>query len=708
MAVQLTRRYYALAVLFLCVFFLPFSANALIVKPANNLGLVGYWNLDEGSGTVAHDHGTGAHNGTLTSSPTWTTGRLGGALTFGASNNYVSTSLAWPSTSGSISEWVYPTSYSDWISPSGWKLLGTNNGFVLIDDGGSGTQGKWRAVFNPNVTSGPGEVDVVALQNDTLNAWQYLTMTWNLSGGTYVVHLYVNGVDQGSTTWTGTPGVSGVGNFNFGKSGDYADNYFKGKVDDVRVYNRALPSGEVKALYNQSAGTKLNASGAMLNAGTTLGQGLVGWWTFDGSTISGTTASDSSGNGNNGTLISGPSKVAGKIGQALSFNGINSTVQTGSDAIFTINGAKSFGAWVKWSGSGSETCVLDRANGYAITLASSGAAVVYLQGISGQPFTSTVIVTPGVWTHIFVTWDGTNIFIYKNGVLTQTISAPGPQSLSNDIVGIGATGLGTLFFSGSLDDVRIYNRALSSAEVKQLYQEGSATLNARGTTLQDGTTLSSSLVGYWSFDGSDITDKIYDLSGQGNNAYVVRSVATSSMKVAGKLGQALSFNGTSAYIDAGAGGNVGLSDFTIAAWIKTPAAGSGYPRILDKGFGSGGYTYYIDPTGSMGLGIDGIYQSGGRISGGAADVFDNKWHFVAVVAHRSGVATYYIDGAVDGSTYDISSKVASNLTNSVHIGIGQPVPTTATDVFKGTMDEVRVYNRALSASEIKQLYQLGK
>jgi hypothetical protein len=321
------------------LFYAPY-AHAAIIKPANNLGLVGYWNLDEGKGTTAFNHGsaTSTANGTLNSSPAWSTGKLGSALNFGGSN--VSAAMSWPS-SGSMSMWVNPNSYADWRSPAGWKLDPniTTDGYILIDNGGAGTPGRWRAVFRPNV-GGAAETAVVALQNDTLNAWQYLTMTWSLSGTTYTIHLYVNGVDQGSATWAGTPGASGVGNFRFGDAGDYVGNAFFGKIDDVRVYNRALSAGEAAAFYNRIAGTRYNSSAQSAANGSTLNQGLVAQWTMDGADVT-DKVYDRVGS-NNGYFNGGATSTAktlGKLGQAMQFNGINTytSVFNGSPFNFTSN-----------------------------------------------------------------------------------------------------------------------------------------------------------------------------------------------------------------------------------------------------------------------------------------------------------------------------------------------------------------------------------
>jgi hypothetical protein len=126
--------------------------------------------------------------------------------------------------------------------------------------------------------------------------------------------LYVNGVLQTKTVVLGDPennslatntetfsiGERRVGNWNF-----------PGQIDDLRIYNRPLSSSEVSRLYDWAPGP-------------------VGWWKFDERI--GTSANDSSGNANTGTLTNGPQWVSGKIGQGLSFDGATQYTRT-SDSL---------------------------------------------------------------------------------------------------------------------------------------------------------------------------------------------------------------------------------------------------------------------------------------------------------------------------------------------------------------------------------------
>ncbi len=731
MAISINKKRIIAAFFLLAAFACTNAAQAAIIKPANNLGLVGYWNIDEGKGTTAYNHGSAAStaNGTLTSSPTWGAGKLGQALTFGASNNYVSTGMAWPS-SGSISEWVYPTTYADWISPSGWKTDPnvSGNGFVLIDNGGSGSPGRWRAVFRPN-TAGAAEADVVALQNDTLNAWTHLTMTWSLSGTTYTIHLYVNGVDQGATTWVGTLG-NGVSGFHFGNSGDYDDNYFLGKVDDVRVYSRVLTPGEVGVFYNRSAGTRYNSSAQSGANGSTLNQGLVARWTMDGADVTDKVYDRVGGfNGYFYGTATSSAKVQGRVGQALNFNGVSpyNYVDMGDVPSLRLTGSMTVAAWIKPSRLGGDAIVngvffnksgAGGARAYSFYVTNTGGFVASIAStLSAQATrTSSTVLKINQWYFVVGVYDASRsaIDVYVNGVLDNgalTGSVTSAQVSNNGLpVAIGAReDSPSLSFAGKVDDVRVYNRPLAASEISQLYGEGGGKINASGATLQNGTTLgvSGGLVGYWPFDGSTIATTVQDRSGKGNNGYVL-GAATSSMLVQGKLGQAMKFS-TSVAQDIMVGTAPAAltfaynQPFSISFWAK-PASGvdgSTFSRMVSIVASPNKFEYFIianNNTFVFQVGKNGVGDSTVTSSAFTPGVW---YHLTAV--YDGANLNFYINGASVG-TAAYTFGALSSPDGMFSIGGGG----SAASGFNGSLDDVRVYNRALSSAEAKSLYTLGR
>lgn len=699
-------------ILFLSVFILyslfailPSVAHASGVLGNFNMGMVGYWPLEEGSGAVARDTSGGGNTATLTSSSWTTAGKFGKALSFGGSPQIASTSLSWP-TSGSISLWVYPTSYSDWVSPAGWKLLGGNQGYILIDEGGAGGTGRWRAVFKPD--NAGTETAVVALQNITQNSWQHVVMSWSKVGSVYTVTLYVNNVLQGSNTWSGTPGAGGVGHFHFGNSGDYPDNYFLGKVDDVRVYNYAMTPAQVGSIY------KVGVPAATIghSSNVPLSSGLVGYWPFDGNTtnwLTGTTR-DLSNNSINGSLVglsTTTSSVAGKIGGALKFSSASaqevSLGTTPANITFAYNQPFSISLWAKASatvGSGvfnrmvSTSATSNRFEYFVMASNNAFSFNVGKNGIGDASVAGPTFVL-GQWYHLIGVYNGTNINFYINGVSVGTAAYTyGALSNPDGILSIGGGGAAGNTFDGSIDDVRIYNRALSAAEAAQLYKNGGSTIAQSSNTSSMG-----GLVGYWTFDGPKInwaTGAVTDSSGQGNTGALV-SMSTSSSPVAGKVGQALKFNGSSSYVSNGNASTFALSSGTVSAWVKTSGC-----------TGSGGYCGIIVKQNAYGFFLKNnvldIYDwnaSADRNTG--VNIADGRWHHL-VEAFNSGVAngtTLYIDGVPRLTT---SMSVVSQV---IELEIGRGGTTSggaALQYMNGSIDDVRIYNRTLSASEVAQLY----
>ena len=143
----------------------------------------------------------------------------------------------------------------------------------------------------------------------------------------------------------------------------------------------------------------------------------------------------------------------------------------------------------------------------------------------------------------------------------------------------------------------------------------------------------------------------------------------------------------------------GTGDFSIWMWIKTQDTAESYNRLVDKNdvdLSTGGYVFYIRKSdGALRFGIDNTYVS--PVS--PADVQDDTWHFVGVTADRDDVATFYVDGAPDG-TADISGESAFDIDSTTNLRIGADQMTTPTLKLKGLVGELAIHNRLLSAGEI--------
>jgi hypothetical protein len=212
--------------------------------------------------------------------------------------------------------------------------------------------------------------------------------------------------------------------------------------------------------------------------------GLVGWWHFDEG--AGTVANDSSGNGNNGT-ITGASWVAGRYGNALSFNGIDNYVQVPDSSSLHITTALTITAWIKTTGSGMtfRNRIVDKwgsnnqGGGWNLNIWDSSGKLGFEQRYSdgSQMFVTglqgNTVVTDNAWHFVCARLDsGTaTAKLYVDGQLdAQSTSFTNPLLSNNENLAIGAFFNGGNFFNGITDEVQIYNRALSATEIQAYYQ----------------------------------------------------------------------------------------------------------------------------------------------------------------------------------------------------------------------------------------------
>jgi hypothetical protein len=208
---------------------------------------------------------------------------------------------------------------------------------------------------------------------------------------------------------------------------------------------------------------------------------LVGFWGFDEG--AGTTASDSSGNGNNGTLINGPGWTGGQVNGALSFDGDNDYVEVPDDPSFDIADEITVAAWINPAETnGWKTIVSKFAHSpgnrmdlyWVLYNGRIAASLAGISGIPGSYWGPDVPVETGVWMHVALTYNGLVMTMYKDGVNAATIGATGAlmlaDSSSDEPFMVGLNTEWGEYFEGIIDEVRIYNRALSAFEIGELGQ----------------------------------------------------------------------------------------------------------------------------------------------------------------------------------------------------------------------------------------------
>jgi hypothetical protein len=200
--------------------------------------------------------------------------------------------------------------------------------------------------------------------------------------------------------------------------------------------------------------------------------GLVAAYTFEAG--AGTTVADVSASGRTGTMSGGASwTTAGKFGNALSFNGSSGLVSIADAASLDFTSAMTIEAWVRpTTRSNWDTVVM---KGYGST---GRAYALYAGDNNGRPaatirISSSERSTAGssalalnTWSHVAMTYGGGRLRVYVNGVQVASSSVSGSIRTSSDPVTIGGSTAWGRWFAGQIDEVRIYNRALSQTEIQ--------------------------------------------------------------------------------------------------------------------------------------------------------------------------------------------------------------------------------------------------
>lgn len=325
--------------------FAKHCSAAVIHRAPNNLGLVGYWSFNEGTGTKATDYSGNGNTGTLNGAnglPVWTVGKSGTALRFDGADDHVTVnanSILQPSII-TISAWIKPSSLDDdWIvSTQTSDPYNYNYGYVMRVQYPENTVNCYFG--RGSSTAGTSQVPVIA------GIWQHIICSYD---GSYA-RIYLNSVEATPNSAAGSMSYAGTENVYI--SSHYSTSrHFVGQIDEVRIYNRALSAAEVATLYKSSGLSQINPSAQ----NKALTSGLVGLWSFNGADMdwASTTAEarDRSGQNNHGDVI-GPKAAIGQVGQALQFSrgggGATYMSLSGSGGLQDVtDNSFSFVAWFK-------------------------------------------------------------------------------------------------------------------------------------------------------------------------------------------------------------------------------------------------------------------------------------------------------------------------------------------------------------------------
>ena len=382
------------------------------------------------------------------------------------------------------------------ITLASWvKLSSTGDYQKIIGNDTTASRFQYRLLvysgLNQLVFQGGGNNVSSNIFTSIESGWHHIATTYNGSNVTF----YLDGVNVGTSAASGNLGATYGDNLYVGGKTYGTFYYVKGLLDDVRIYNRALSAQEVLNLYN-SSGEALGILNRVHR--DVLTSGLAGYWSFDGSQMSGNTALDSSGSGLSATLTSGPSKTIGVLGQGIRLDGVDDYVTVG-DAL-ALNGAqpRTLSTWLKFSADPltSAQWIIERGNATNATYwlwwngdnsySLGDNTLICGQRISngsGEQVANTWTPSPNIWYHVACTYTGTQLIEYINGVQlgsagSATGSVADETSTARSLQFGRRTSTGGNLFVGYLDDVRIYSRALTASEILSLFNlAGGSSLN---------------------------------------------------------------------------------------------------------------------------------------------------------------------------------------------------------------------------------------
>ena len=368
----------------------------------------------------------------------------------------------------------------------------------------------FQLAFNSGGASGFFDVGNGTAEGRASWSQQLVEGTWYHYVGVYngaTVSAFLNGVQVASAAFAGGAIAAGTGPaINIARNPTYAGDYFIGAIWDVRIYEQALSAAQVLALYQ--AVTPPPPSGPAAE------------WTLTQASVSGATEADASGNGNSGTVINGP-LTFGAMG--ANFNGqqyVDSTL-TGTPSALTVavwfNAANLSNANPRLVAN-SHTDVDNK--GFQLMFNSGGGSGFFDVGngtAEGRASWSQQLVE-GTWYHYVGVYNGATVSAYLNGVQVASTTFAGGAIAAGTGPDINIARNPTYagdYFIGAIYDVRIYNLALSAAQVLALYQAVtppptlSLALTPSAPTIPSSTPLGTTvatLQGVWS-DGSSFTGR---------------------------------------------------------------------------------------------------------------------------------------------------------------------------------------------------------
>ena len=429
---------------------------------------VSWWTAD----STANDVITNNH-GTLYNGGTYAAGKVGQAFKFDGNNDHVripnQPNLRFTN-AVTFEGWIYPTNVS-WYREvlSKWDAVGGYNQKSF--DCSLYPGGQFYILVGPGGTDS-GTAYVLSSNAVTVNTWTHVAGTYDGS----TLKVYLNGALDGEGAYSNGifPGTNslGIGAATGGASPGSMLTPFPGMIDEPTLDARALSASEIQAIYNAGAAGKHNPQ--CMAAPTN----IVGWWPGDGNVYDLART-------NFAVLNAGATYGAAMASHGFSFDGSDDYVEIPNAPDLNPTTAITLEAWIyRTADQYANAPILSKDNPsstrqYLLSVADTGkfrahvwrspGGIAYFDGITP--------VQLNTWYHVAMTYDGTNLLLYVNGIADAGLAASGSIVTSTEPLRIGGSysgGWGNYKFAGLIDEPTVYNRALTATEVSALYAAGSA------------------------------------------------------------------------------------------------------------------------------------------------------------------------------------------------------------------------------------------
>lgn len=605
--------------------------------------LVAAYGFNEGSGTTLSDLSGNGNNGTIANG-TWTaSGKFGAALVFNGSSTKVTVSDAATlhlSTAMTLEAWVNASAVT-----SAWRDViykGVDNFYL------EGTSDK-NKVPAAGGTFGTNDTAAFATAALGLNTWMHLTETYDGS----TIRLYVNGVQVSSLAQTGAIATS-TKPLQIGGDSDWGQ-YFKGMIDEIRIYNGALTATQIQTDMNTPvapAGPDTQPPSAPANlAAAAVSQTQISLnWTAstDNIGVIGYLVERCQGPG-----CTGFAQIATPVG--TSYN----------DAGLTANTTYTYRVRA--------TDAAGNSSGY------SNLSTTATPTPDAQPPTapSNLGATAVSGSQINLSWTASTDNVGVTNYLIERC-----QSVNCNNFTQVATSAGTTYNDTGLASNTNYSYRARAADAAGNLSSYSNTVTATTQATPSG------LVAAYSFsEGAGTT--VGDASGNGN----IGTTANATWTTSGKYGSALMFNGTNARVNINDATVLHLATaLTLEAWVNPSAVTNAWRDVIYKGNDN----FYLEATSQNNQ----VPAAGGTFGGndtgayGTAALPLNTWTHLAETYDGSAIRLY-VNG-VEVSSLAQTGNVAAS-TKQLQIG----GDSDWGQYFKGAIDEIRVYNVALTAAQIQ-------